>query len=137
MLGFVQTLNDKISKLESIQQEGIEKGNWYIWGTAGFMVVACVVAMYFGGVDPGDLGNTLNFVADQSNTDITSQNVLFNENLKHCLRGIENMNRNLLTETTRTDHNTCAKLNVVLNSMITKDTTLNSIFSRITKSGWE
>jgi len=140
----VRTLNDKISKLEIIQQEAInggksiEKGNIYIFGIA--TVVLCISALiYFGGIDPGDLGNTLNLLGDQANKDITSQNILINENLKHCLRGIESINRNLLTEiTTRTDH-ICTKLNVVLNSMITKDINLNSIFSNITseRSDWE
>jgi hypothetical protein len=123
-------LDDKISKLEAIQQEtvnggkGIEKGNVYILGIAA--VILCISAsIYFGGIDPGDLGKTLNLLADQSNKDITSQNVLINENI--------------LTEiTTRTDH-ICAKLNVVLNSMITEDMDINSILNNIASGGsdWE
>lgn len=140
----IRSLNEKISKLETVQQisiqdgKSIEKGNGYLLGMAA--VVLCISALiYFGGIDPGGLGDTLNLVADQSSKDINNQNVLINENLKHCLRGIENINRDLLTEiTTRTDY-ICAKLNIVINSVVAKDVNLNSILGSITstKSDWE
>lgn len=140
----VRELNDKLSKLETIQQEAInggksiEKGNGYLIGIA-ISIFGVFAVLCFGGIDPGDIGTSLNLLSEQSSKDIISQNVAINDNLKNCLRGVENINRNLLTEiTTRTDQ-ICAKLDVVINSMITKDMDLNSVLRKLTsgKSGWE
>lgn len=140
----IQTLNTKISHLESIQYEtmygdrGIEKGNGYILGGVA-TIIGLLAIMYFGGINPGDLGKALNLLGDQSKTDLIQQNKLIDENMKLCLSSIDFMNRSILNEiTSKTDY-ICTKLEVILNSMITKDVNLNSIFSKITsgKNDWE
>jgi hypothetical protein len=142
MTNIVRTLNDKISRIEVIQEETflsekkIEKGNGYILGGA-LIMISVIALIYFGGIDPGDLG--LNLLADQSTTDFVNQNNLVSENLKLCLSSIDFMNRSILNEiASRTDH-ICTKLDVIMNSIITKDLNLNSIFSNLNsgRSDWE
>lgn len=144
MTDTVRTLNDKISRIEVIQEETllnekrIEKGNGYILGGA-LIIIGIITLTYFGGIDPGALGKALNLSADQSTTDLVNQNKLIGENLKLCLSSIDFMNRGILNEvTSRTDY-ICTKLDVILNSIITKDLNLNSIFSNLNseRSDWE
>lgn len=144
MTDTVRALDDKISRIEVAQEETllnekrIEKGNGYILGGA-LTIIGVIVLIYFGGIDPGALGKALNLSADQSTMDFVSQNKLIGENLKLCLSSIDFMNRGILAEvTSRTDH-ICAKLDVILNSIVTKDVNLNSIFSNLTsgRSDWE
>jgi hypothetical protein len=144
MTDTVRTLNDKISRIEVIQEETllnekrIEKGNGYILGGA-LIIIGIITVTYFGGIDPGALGKALNLSADQSTTDLVNQNKLIGENLKPCLSSIDFMNRGILNEvTSRTDY-ICTKLDVILNSIITKDLNLNSIFSNLNseRSDWE
>lgn len=144
MTDTVRTLDDKISRIELAQEETllsekrIEKGNGYILGGA-LIIMGIIVLTYFGGIDPGTLGKALNLSAEQSTMDFVSQNKFIGENLKLCLSSIDFMNRGILTEvTSRTDH-ICNKLDVIINSIITKDVNLNSIISNITpgRSGWE
>lgn len=144
MTDTVRTLDDKISRIEAAQEETfpggkrIEKGNGYIVG--GALTIAGIIAViYFGGIDPGALGKALNLSADQSKMDFVNQNKLIGENLKLCLTGIDFMNRGILAEiSSRTDY-ICVKLDVILNSIITKDVNLNSILSNLTsgRSDWE
>lgn len=144
MTDIVRTLNDKISRIEVIQEENllsekrIEKGNVYILGGA-LTIIGVIILIYFGGIDPGALGKALNLSSDQSTTDFVSQNKLIGENLKLCLSSIDFMNRGILNEVaSRTDF-ICTKLDVILNSIITKDLNLNSIFSNLNseRSDWE
>jgi uncharacterized protein YoxC len=144
MTDTVRALDDKISRIELAQEETLlsekrlEKGNGYILGGA-LTVIGIIALIYFGGIDPGALGRALNLSADQSTIDFVSQNKLISENLKLCLSSIDFMNRSILTEvTSRTDY-ICKKLDVILNSIITKDVNLNSIFSNLTsgRSNWE
>jgi len=144
MTDIVRTLNDKISRIEVIQEETflsekkIEKGNGYILGGA-LIMISVIALIYFGGIDPGDLGKALNLLADQSTTDFVNQNNLVSENLKLCLSSIDFMNRSILNEiTSRTDH-ICTKLDVIMNSIIRKDLNLNSIFSNLNsgRGDWE
>lgn len=95
--------------------------------------------MYFGGIDPGALGKALNLSSYQSTENFVSQNKLIGENLKLCLSSIDFMNRGILNEVaSRTDF-ICTKLDAILNSIITKDLNLNSIFSNLNseRSDWE
>jgi len=144
MTDIVRTLNDKISRIEVIQEETlfgekkIEKGNVYILGGT-LTIIGVIILIYFGGIDPGALGKALNLSADQSTTDFVSQNKLIGENLKHCLSSIDFMNRGILNEiASRTDY-VCTKLDVILNSIIKKDLNLNSILSNLNsgRSDWE
>lgn len=145
MTDTIRTLDDKISRIEVAQEENalfsekkMEKGNGYILG--GVLTIIGVISLiYFGGIDPGALGKALNLSADQSTMDFVSQNKLIGENLKLCLSSIDFMNRGILTEvTSRTDY-ICTKLDVILNSIITKDVNLNSVLSNLTsgRSNWE
>jgi hypothetical protein len=144
MTDIVRTLDDKISSMEVTQEKTIvveknlEKGNAYILGGA-LITLGLIGLIYFGGIDPGDLGKVLNLSADQSTMDFVSQNKLISENLKHCLSSIDTMNRGILSEvTSRTDH-ICSKLEVILNSIVKKDVNLNSMLSNLTsgRSDWE
>ena len=95
--------------------------------------------MYFGGIDPGTLGKALNVSADQSMTDVISQNNMIGENLKACLKGIDFMNQTIVTEIgSKADH-ICSKLEVITKALIKKDLDLNSIFGNISsdKGNWE
>lgn len=94
MSDVVRSLDAKISQLESIQKEAIygekliEGGNRYILG--GTVVILSIIALiYFGGIDPGDLGRSLNLLADQSTQDFTTQNKLISDNLNQCLSSID------------------------------------------------
>ena len=140
----IRVLENKIANIEVIQEENLlneketVKGNRYILGGV-LTVLGIVIIMYFGGIDPGALGKALNLSADQSTTDLVNQNKLIGENLKLCLSSIDFMNRGILNEvTSRTDY-ICTKLDVILNSIITKDLNLNSIFSNLNseRSDWE
>lgn len=137
-------LDEKISRIEATQNESlrggkmVEKGNGYILGGV-VIIIGIVTLIYFGGIDPGALGKALNLSSIDPMTDFVSQNKLIGGNLKLCLSSIDFMNRGILNEVaSRTDF-ICTKLDVILNSIITKDLNLNSIFSNLNseRSDWE
>jgi hypothetical protein len=140
----IRVLENKIANIEVTQEESFlneketVKGNRYILGGV-LTVLGIVIIVYFGGIDPGTLGKALNVSADQSMTDVISQNNMIGENLKACLKGIDFMNQTIVTEIgSKADH-ICSKLEVITKALIKKDLDLNSIFGNISsdKGNWE
>ena len=84
-----RALEDKISIMESSQNEHIniscekviKKNNVNACILVGTVIVIGVIALIcFGGVDPGNLGKSLNLSSCQSKTDLINHNILIDEN---------------------------------------------------------
>ena len=137
-------LNDKLTRIEEVQEKAlprevkIEKGNVYILGGA-VIIIGIVILMYFGGIDPGALGQALNLSADQSTLEIIGQNKLIGENLKACLSSIDYMNKHIAAEVTSKAEFICNKIDIMLNSMITKNLDFNSGIDNLStrRSDWD
>lgn len=140
MSNTIRALDEKIANIElaqenfhneNLQNEKVTaKGNKYILGGI-FMIIGIVIITYFGGIDPGNLGKVLNLSADQSTTDLISQNDLIGKNLKLCLQGIDFMNKSIVAEIGAKTDFVCAKLEVITKALINKDINLNSILGNI------
>lgn len=141
MNGMIQSLTEKISKIEEFQKVNIDKsnvtiqGNSVIAGAAG-VLLGIMVLMYFGGIDPGSLGNALNISANQATQDLVSQNNLINQNLIDCIKNINYLNKSVIAEIGNKTDFLCSKINIVIKSVTNSnssgpniDTLLRSIES--------
>ncbi len=131
----IQTLNDKVSELQDLQEIQIEKeikvekGNYAI---AGICVISLMVVLYlyFGGIDPGSMGDLFNISANQASQYIISQNQLICQNLSDCLRSIDLLNKSVISELGHKTDVICGKINVIINAVVKSDC-VNQVLSSI------
>ncbi len=132
----IQTLNDKVSELQDLQEiqiekeTKVEKGNHTIAGICAIISLMVVLYLYFGGIDPGSMGDLFNISANQASQDIISQNQLICQNLSDCLRSIDLLNKSAISELGHKTDVICGKINVVINAVVKSDC-VNQMLSSI------
>jgi hypothetical protein len=132
----IDDVNQKLDQLEKLVESGnadnkvIRTGNKWVIGS--IVVITVMVALiYFGGIDPGNLGNLFNSTADQTVELINSQNNLDAEHFKTLLEGQKNISSLIVDVISRKNDLICEKIdNIMLNMMKSiGKVDLNNIFS--------
>ena len=104
------------------------------------IIIGVILVLYFGKIDPKNLGKVFNLSADQSTADLISQNDLIGKNLKLCLQSIDFMNKSIVAEIRAKTDFVCAKLEVITKAFTNKEINLNSIIGNLPsdkKKDWE